>query len=55
MNTGMWESPVTQENIEALRKRGVLVVEPEDGELACGVKGKGRMMDPEKIFSAVMR
>ena len=50
MNTGMWESPVTQENIAALRARGVKVIDPVDGELACGVKGKGRMMDPEKIF-----
>ena len=50
MNVGMWESPVTQENIAALKARGVTVVEPEDGELACGVKGKGRMMAPEKIF-----
>lgn len=50
MNTGMWESPVTQENIAALKARGVTVVEPADGELACGVKGKGRMMDPEQIF-----
>jgi len=53
MNTGMWESPVTQDNIEALRQRGVLVIDPEDGELACGVKGKGRMMDPEKIFAVL--
>ena len=53
MNTGMWESPVTQENIEVLRARGVTVVEPGDGELACGVKGKGRMMEPERIFEAV--
>ena len=50
MNNGMWESPVTQENIAALKARGVIVVEPEDGELACGVKGKGRMMAPEKIW-----
>ena len=53
MNTGMWESPVTQENIEALRRRGVTVIEPGDGELACGVKGKGRMMEPERIFEVV--
>ena len=52
MNTGMWESPVTQENIAALKARGIKVVEPADGELACGVKGKGRMMDPERIFEA---
>ena len=53
MNTGMWESPVTQENIRELSARGVTVIEPEDGELACGVKGKGRMMNPEDIFKAV--
>lgn len=53
MNTGMWENPVTQENIAALKARGVKVIEPGDGELACGVKGKGRMMEPEKIFEAV--
>ncbi|MGN0854224.1 MAG: flavoprotein [Kiritimatiellia bacterium] len=51
MNTGMWDSPVTQENLAVLKARGVKVVEPGDGELACGVKGKGRMMDPEEIFS----
>ena len=49
MNTGMWESPVTQENIAALKARGVKVIEPVDGELACGVKGQGRMMDPAEI------
>ena len=53
MNTGMWESPVTQENIAALKARGVTVVEPGDGELACGVKGKGRMMEPDKIFDII--
>lgn len=53
MNTGMWESAVTQENIAALAARGVVVVEPDDGELACGVKGKGRMMEPEAIVNAI--
>ena len=53
MNTGMWESPVTQDNLAALKARGVTIIEPEDGELACGVKGKGRMMAPEKVFEAV--
>ena len=52
MNTGMWENAVTQENLATLKSRGVKVVEPGDGELACGVKGKGRMMEPEKIFEA---
>ena len=53
MNTGMWESPVTQENIAALKARGVKVIEPVDGELACGVRGQGRMMDPAEIFSSL--
>ena len=55
MNTGMWESPVTQENIAALQARGITVIEPVDGELACGVKGNGRMMDPEKIWEICSR
>lgn len=50
MNDGMWESPVTQENIAALRARGVKVIEPQRGELACGTSGKGRMMEPEAII-----
>lgn len=53
MNTGMWESPVTQDNLAALRARGVKVVDPGDGELACGVKGKGRMCEPAEIFAAL--
>ena len=54
MNTGMWESAVTQENIAALRARGVNVIDPEDGELACGTSGSGRMMSAEDIFKAVL-
>jgi len=53
MNTGMWESSVTQENLAALKTRGVKVIDPVDGELACGVKGNGRMMSPDKIFESV--
>ena len=53
MNVGMWESVATQENLKVLAERGVKIVEPEDGELACGVKGQGRMCAPEKIFEAV--
>ena len=53
MNTGMWESPVTQANIAALAARGVQVIAPVDGELACGVKGCGRMLDPAQIFATV--
>ena len=50
MNDGMWDNPATQENLAALRKRGVRVVEPGEGELACGSCGKGRMAEPAEIF-----
>ena len=53
MNTGMWESAVTQENIAALRARGVTVIDPENGELACGTSGSGRMMSVEEIYKIV--
>ena len=51
MNTGMWESAVTQENLAALRARGVEVIDPDDGELACGASGKGRMPDPAAVYA----
>ena len=54
MTTCMWGIPVSQENSAALKARGIKVVEPVDGELACGVKGKGRMMDPRKLFDCLI-
>ncbi len=53
MNDGMWESPVTQENISALGARGVKVLVPGTGELACGTVGLGRMAEPAEIFAAL--
>lgn len=53
MNEGMWLNPATQENIAVLRSRGVQVVNPADGDLACGVKGTGRMAEPSVIFEEV--
>ena len=53
MNDGMWESPVTQENIAALGARGVKVLVPGTGELACGTVGIGRMAEPAEIFAAL--
>ena len=50
MNTGMWANPATQENIAALKTRGVKIVDPDSGELACGSSGKGRMPEAEEIF-----
>jgi phosphopantothenoylcysteine decarboxylase / phosphopantothenate---cysteine ligase len=53
MNTNMWEHPATQDNVAVLRERGVFVVEPGSGELACGVYGSGRMADPDSIVAEV--
>ena len=55
MNTGMWENRAVQENISALKARGVKVEDPGNGELACGASGKGRMMEPAAIMAAVRR
>lgn len=53
MNTGMWENPVTQDNIAALKARGIKIIEPTIGELACGVSGKGRMPEAQEVFNAI--
>jgi phosphopantothenoylcysteine decarboxylase/phosphopantothenate--cysteine ligase len=55
MNVNMWEHPATQANLEILRQRGVLVLSPGTGELACGTVGKGRMAEPAAIVDAVAR
>jgi phosphopantothenoylcysteine decarboxylase/phosphopantothenate--cysteine ligase len=54
MNVNMWNHPATQANLEILRQRGVRVVEPGTGELACGMVGAGRMAEPGKIADAVL-
>ena len=54
MNVNMWEHPATQANLEVLRGRGVQVVEPGSGYLACGMVGAGRLADPEAIVGATM-
>lgn len=53
MNTGMWEHPATQANLELLRSRGVEIVGPEAGELAEGEVGMGRMAEPDAIAARV--
>ena len=53
MNTNMWDHPATQRNVLFLRERGVFVVEPGAGELACGDYGSGRMADPDSIVAEV--
>jgi len=53
MHTEMWEHPAVQDNIATLRRRGVVVVEPDEGRLAGGDSGKGRLAAPERIVAAV--
>jgi phosphopantothenoylcysteine decarboxylase/phosphopantothenate--cysteine ligase len=54
MHTEMWEQPVLQENLAALRARGVRVLGPASGELAGGDVGTGRMVEPDEIVSAAL-
>jgi phosphopantothenoylcysteine decarboxylase / phosphopantothenate---cysteine ligase len=53
MNLRMWLHPATQRNVETLRKDGILFVGPNDGEMACGEFGPGRMAEPLEIVAAI--
>jgi phosphopantothenoylcysteine decarboxylase / phosphopantothenate---cysteine ligase len=53
MNVNMWHHAATQENVAALRARGVRIVEPSEGYLACGMTGSGRLAEQEEILKAV--
>ena len=55
MHTEMWEHPAVQHNLAILRSRGVIVVEPDEGRLAGGDLGKGRLAAPERIVAEVDR
>ncbi|MGD0931910.1 MAG: bifunctional phosphopantothenoylcysteine decarboxylase/phosphopantothenate--cysteine ligase CoaBC [Candidatus Korobacteraceae bacterium] len=55
MNVNMWQHPATQANLEILRRRGVHIVEPDSGYLACGMVGEGRLADPEEIVAATLQ
>jgi phosphopantothenoylcysteine decarboxylase/phosphopantothenate--cysteine ligase len=55
MNVNMWEHPATKANLEILRQRGVHIVEPGSGYLACGMVGAGRLADPENIVAETLQ
>ncbi len=55
MNANMWLHPATRGNLETLRARGHILIEPEEGPLACGMTGPGRLADPERIAETVCR
>ena len=53
MNVRMWHHPATQRNLATLRGDGVLFVGPDDGDMACGEYGAGRMAEPEAVVAAI--
>jgi phosphopantothenoylcysteine decarboxylase/phosphopantothenate--cysteine ligase len=55
MNVRMWNHPATQRNLATLKGDGVIFVGPNDGEMACGEYGPGRMAEPEEIVDAIAR
>jgi len=54
MNVNMWNHPATQANLEVLRRRGVKIVDPDSGYLACGMTGSGRLAENEAIVAATL-
>ena len=55
MNTTMWNHPATQRNLRQLRGDGVHVMDPDEGEMACGTVGPGRLSDPDRIVTAALK
>ncbi len=55
MNAKMWLHPATQANVKVLKKRGVLFVGPDEGSLACGYEGVGRLLPVEQIVKEVLK
>ena len=54
MNTNMYENPITQDNLDILRRYGFQVIEPASGRLACGAVGKGKMPEPEDLVQHIL-
>ncbi|MBP3913075.1 MAG: bifunctional phosphopantothenoylcysteine decarboxylase/phosphopantothenate--cysteine ligase CoaBC [Lachnospiraceae bacterium] len=54
MNTRMYEHPATQENLKILASRGVKIIEPASGRLACGDEGKGKLPDPSYLVQRIL-
>ncbi len=53
MNPEMWNNQATKENIKTLKNRGIYIIDPTEGEMACGETGLGRMSEPEDIFNSI--
>src|SRR2546429_3288551 len=54
MNTVMWEHPATQRNVQKLREHGASIIPPDEGEMACGTIGPGRLSEPENIVTRAL-
>lgn len=54
MNVRMWHHPATQRNLKALQVDGIEMIGPDEGDMACGEYGLGRMAEPEAIFAAIL-
>ena len=55
MNVHMWQHPAVLENVSILRKRGITIIEPDEGALACGYEGKGRLPEVEEIHKEITK
>ena len=55
MNTNMYENPVTQDNLDTLRRYGWEVISPASGRLACGAVGAGKLPEPEELMQHILR
>lgn len=55
MNTGMYENPVTQDNLTLLKQYGMEIISPANGRLACGDVGAGKMAEPEVLYEHILR
>jgi phosphopantothenoylcysteine decarboxylase / phosphopantothenate---cysteine ligase len=55
MNVQMWQHPATRRNVATLRHDGITVLEPDEGPMACGEFGPGRLPEPEAILAAIVR
>ena len=55
MNTAMYENPVTQDNLEILKRYGFRIIEPASGYLACGDTGRGKMPDPDMLLAYILK
>lgn len=53
MNVKMWQHPILQQNLKILKNIGIKILNPDTGELACGYKGTGRMMEPQQIVDEI--